>query len=77
MHGFKYVTNTLTWEIYWLQSSSVHSNNEDQEVPWLQNLWYKDAAASTKERWTRANLSLAAIWVNNHFASSCITFDAR
>ena len=48
MHGFKYVTNQLmyesqyvtntpTWERCWLQSSSVHQHDEDQEAPWSQN----------------------------------------
>ena len=37
MHGSKYVTNTPTWEGCWLQNSSVHPHNEDQEAPWLQN----------------------------------------
>ena len=47
MHRSKYVTNTPTWERYWLQSSSVHPNNEDQEAPLLQNPWHKDVVAST------------------------------
>ena len=48
MHGSKYVTNTLTWERCWMQNSSVHLDDEDQETPWLQNSWHKDAIASTK-----------------------------
>ena len=44
MHGSQYVTNQLrksqyatwlpTWEECWLQSSSVHPNDEDQEDAW-------------------------------------------
>ena len=37
MHESKYVTNTPTWEGCWLQSSSVHLHDEDQEAPWSQN----------------------------------------
>ena len=48
MHGSKYVTNTLTWERCWLQSSSIHPNDKDREALWLQNPQHKDAAASTK-----------------------------
>ena len=32
MHGFKYVTNIPTWGRCWLQSSSVHLDDEDQEA---------------------------------------------
>ena len=49
MHGSQYVTNTPTSEICWLQSSSVHPHDEDQEASWLQNLWRKDAITSTKK----------------------------
>ena len=55
MHGSQYVTNTPTWERCWLQSSSVHPDNEDQEAPWLQNPWRKEKTASSRERWTRTN----------------------
>ena len=37
MHGSKYVANTPTWEGCWLQSSSVHSYDEDKEALWSQN----------------------------------------
>ena len=49
MHESKYMTNTPTWESCWLQSSSVHPNDEDQEAPWLQNPWHTNAAASSRE----------------------------
>ena len=49
MHGSKYVTNTLTLERYWLQSFSVHLDDDDQETPWLQNPWRKDAIAFIKK----------------------------
>ena len=48
MHDSKYVTNTPTWGRCWLQSSSVHPIDEDEEAHWLQNSWRKDAVASTK-----------------------------
>ena len=37
MHGSQYVTDTPTWEGYWLQNSLVHLDDEDQEDPWSQN----------------------------------------
>ena len=49
MHGLKYMTNTSTGERCWLQNSSVLPHDEDQEVPWLQNLRRKDIVASTKK----------------------------
>ena len=49
MHGSQYVTNTPTWEGCWLQSSSVHPYDEDQESPWLQNPLRTNAAASSRE----------------------------
>ena len=55
MHGFKYVTNIPTWGRCWLQSSSVNLDDEDQETHWLQNPWCTNAAASSRERWTRTN----------------------
>ena len=76
MHGSQYMTDTPTWERCCLQSSSIHLDDEDQEAPWLQNPWCKDAVASLREIWTKAKLSPVTIWVNNHFTSSCITFDS-
>ena len=39
-----------TWLTHQLlaANSSIHPNDEDQEAPWLENLWHKDAAASTR-----------------------------
>ena len=37
MNRSKYMTNTPTWEGCWLQSSSVHPHDEDQEGHWLYN----------------------------------------
>ena len=37
MHGSWYMINTLTFERCWLQSSSVHPHDEEQEAVWLQN----------------------------------------
>ena len=36
MYGSQYITNTPTRERSWLQSSSVHPHDENQEAPWLQ-----------------------------------------
>ena len=42
--------NNTNWEDCWLQSSSVHSHNENQEDAWSQNLWCKYTATSLRER---------------------------
>ena len=50
------------------------SNNEDQEAPWLQNPWRKDATDSTKEYDELGQiLSPVTICMHNQFALSCIT----
>ena len=36
MYKSKYVANTPTWEGCWLQSSSIHPHDEDQEAAWSQ-----------------------------------------
>ena len=41
---------TPTSERCWLQSSSVHPHDEDQEVPWLQALGVQNAEASLREK---------------------------
>ena len=55
MHEPKYVTNTPTSERCWLQISSIHPNDENQETPWLQNPWLKDVMASTKNMMNLGN----------------------
>ena len=42
-------------ESCWLQSYSVHPDDEDQEAPWLQNPLCTNVIASSRERWIRAN----------------------
>ena len=37
LHGSQYTTSITNWECCCLQSSSIHSNNEDQEDAWSQN----------------------------------------
>ena len=37
MHSSQYMNNTPTRRRCWLQSSSVHPNDEDQEDAWSQN----------------------------------------
>ena len=50
------------------------SNDEYQEVPWLQNPWRKDVTTSTKEYDELGQiLSLVTICIHNQFALSCIT----
>ena len=60
MHGFQYVTNQFadtstrlqspTREGCWLQSFSVHLDDEDQEDAWLQNpMVHKHSNFFTKE----------------------------
>ena len=45
---------TLTWEGYWLQSSSIHQHDEGYEALGYKTLWCTNIATSWKERWTRA-----------------------
>ena len=51
------------------------SKNEDQEAPWLQNPWRKDAVASSENMINYDKLSPVTICMYNHFASSCIICD--
>ena len=57
---------TLTEKIYWLQSSSVHSHDEDQEDAWSQNPTVKIHSNFFKrKRWTRSRtLSPVTICLN-------------
>ena len=76
MHGSKYVTNTPTWERCWLQSSSVHPNDENQETHWLQNLCRKDAATFIREYDEIGQILLSVtICMYNQFALSCIIWN--
>ena len=45
------------------------SNNEDQEAPWLQNPWHKDAVASRENMMNQGKLSLVTICMYYYFAS--------
>ena len=44
-----------TREGCWLQSFSVHPNDEDQEDAWSKTLRCTNTATSSQERWTRTN----------------------
>ena len=44
MHGSPYETNTPTWERCWLQSSSIHPDDEVREAP-----CYKTLGAKTQQ----------------------------
>ena len=50
------------------------SNDEDQEALWLQNPWHIDAAAFSRERWTRVTFfsghNISATTIATTFASS-------
>ena len=49
---------TPIWKDYWLQSSSVHPHNEDQEDAWSQNPTVQIHSNFFKrKRWTRARTS--------------------
>ena len=47
----------------------ISSNNEDQEAPWLQNPWRKDAVASKENMMNQGKLSSVTICMYYHFAS--------
>ena len=54
MHRSQCVAYSPTWKKCWLQSSSVHQHNEDNEIPWLQNPKCTNTVASWRKRWTMA-----------------------
>ena len=58
--------NNTNWEDCWLQSSSVHPHNEDQENAWSQNPTVQIHSNFFKrKRWTRSKtLSLVTICLN-------------
>ena len=62
IHDFK----TPIWEDCWLQSSSVHPHDEDQEDAWSQNpMMQIHSNFSKKKRWTRSRtLSPITICLN-------------
>ena len=62
VHDFK----TPIWKDCWLQSSSVHPHNEDQEDAWSQNPTVQIHSNFFKrKRWTRSRtLSLVTICLN-------------
>ena len=45
------------------------SNNEDQETPWSQNPWRKNAIASRENMMNWGKMSPVTICMHNHFAS--------
>ena len=48
MHAFLYVTNTINLKKIVGCKVLQFINNEDQEAPWSQSPWRKDAVASTE-----------------------------
>ena len=57
------------WEGCWLQSSSVHSNDEDQEDAWSQNpMVHIHSNFFKRKRWTRARTSSPVTICLNKFA---------
>ena len=50
LRGSQYATSIITREGCWLQSSSVHPDNEDQEDAWSQTLRCTYIATSSRER---------------------------
>ena len=54
------------WKDCWLQNSSVHPHDEDQEDAWSQNPTVQiHSNFSKRKRWTRSRtLSLVTIWLN-------------
>ena len=57
------------------------SNNEDQEAPWSQNPWRKDAVASRKNMMNQGKFCLLSQFARtmtfHQVASPCITFGGR
>ena len=47
----------------------ISSNNEDQDNPWSQNPWHKDAVVSTKNMMNWDKMSPVTIYMHNHFLS--------
>ena len=47
----------------------ISSNKEDQEAPWSQNPWCKDAVASKENMMNQGKLSSVTIYMYYHFAS--------
>ena len=79
MHSSQYVTNQLressTWlqsstrEGCWLQNSSVHHTMKIMMLLGHKVLWCINIAASSRERWTRANSGFGHNLHEHNFAS--------
>ena len=64
-----WLTNSMrayspTWERCWLQSFSVHPNDEDQETPSLQNPWHTNTVAFSRERLIGQECIDPLWWIN-------------
>ena len=55
MRGSQYVAYSPTWKRCWLQSSSVHHMMKIMKFLGYKTLRCTNTAASSRERWTRAN----------------------
>ena len=71
MRGSQYVTSITNWEGCWLQSSSVHPHDEDQEDAWSQNpTVHIHSNFFKRKRWTRVRLRLRSQFAWTKFAQS-------
>ena len=55
MRGSQYTAYSPTWERCWLQSSLVHHTMKITKLLGYKTLQYTNTAASSRERWIRAN----------------------
>ena len=70
MHESQYAIYTPTREGYWLQSSSIHHTIKITKLLGYKTLQYTNTAASSIERWTKAN------FVSGHnLLHTCTPFD--
>ena len=62
-----------TREGCWLQSSSVHPDDEDQEDAWSQNPRGTNTATSSQEQWTRENSVFIHNLLEQTLLNTCAT----
>ena len=75
MRWSQYAAYLSTWERCWLQSSSVHHMMKITKLIGYKTLQCTNTAASSRERWTRANSVSNHNLHEHHFASPCTNFD--
>ena len=69
MHKSQYAAYSLIWERCWLQSFSVHHTMKIIKLLGYRTLRCTNTAASSRERWTRANSSSGQNWHEHNFVS--------